>query len=442
MITLGSRADARPRSCRSPTRSTRARGIEIVEVPRGGRSTYHGPGQLVCYPILDLNVARPRPARLRARPRAGDRSRRWPRSGSRATRSSSRMPRGVWVDDRKIASIGVRCARWVTSHGFSLNADLDLGVYDLVRRLRPGRRPVHLDHRRDGPRRSRSTTLRGPVARALAESVRPRVLEPAGGVPWSELTRERPELDQGARAVGQHAASTSCARSCARAACTPCARRPTAPTSASAGAAARPRSRSWATSARAPAATARSPPAGRRGARIRWSRCGSPGPCRRWPAPRGGHLGRPRRSARQGRGATSPRRSARSGARAPECGIEVLVPDFLGFREEALRVVLDAAPDVFNHNIETAEHLYRRVRPKGDYRKALDLLDRAKDVWAELHPDRAADRDQERDHRRHGRVRRRHRRGDARPARRTASTWSPSASTSSRPRSTSSSTAG
>ena len=45
------------------------------------------------------------------------------------------------------------------------------------------------------------------------------------------------------------------------------------------------------------------------------------------------------------------------------------MPDFLGFREEALRIVLEAAPDVFNHNIETAEHLYRRVRPKGDYRR-------------------------------------------------------------------------
>jgi lipoic acid synthetase len=73
---------------------------------------------------------------------------------------------------------------------------------------------------------------------------------------------------------------------------------------------------------------------------------------------------------------------------SPECSVEVLVPDFLGFREEALRVVLEAAPDVFNHNIETAERLYRRVRPKGDYRKALDLLDRAKDVWAQLHPAR------------------------------------------------------
>jgi lipoyl synthase len=72
----------------------------------------------------------------------------------------------------------------------------------------------------------------------------------------------------------------------------------------------------------------------------------------------------------------------------PDCGIEVLVPDFLGFREQSLVAVLEAAPDVFNHNIETAEHLYRRVRPKGDYRQALDLLDRAKDVWGSLHPAR------------------------------------------------------
>jgi lipoic acid synthetase len=72
----------------------------------------------------------------------------------------------------------------------------------------------------------------------------------------------------------------------------------------------------------------------------------------------------------------------------PEVGIEVLVPDFLGFQDEALRLVLEAAPDVFNHNIETIERFYRRIRPKGDYRRALGLLDRAKDVWAELHPDR------------------------------------------------------
>ncbi len=72
----------------------------------------------------------------------------------------------------------------------------------------------------------------------------------------------------------------------------------------------------------------------------------------------------------------------------PEVGIEVLVPDFLGFQEDALRVVLEAEPDVFNHTIETIERFYRRIRPRGDYRLALQLLDRAKDVWAQLHPQR------------------------------------------------------
>jgi lipoic acid synthetase len=72
----------------------------------------------------------------------------------------------------------------------------------------------------------------------------------------------------------------------------------------------------------------------------------------------------------------------------PEVGIEVLVPDFLGFQEDALRVVLEAEPDVFNHNIETIERFYRRIRPRGDYRLALQLLDRAKDVWAQLQPQR------------------------------------------------------
>jgi len=74
--------------------------------------------------------------------------------------------------------------------------------------------------------------------------------------------------------------------------------------------------------------------------------------------------------------------------RSPACGVEVLVPDFLGFQDGALRIVLEAAPDVFNHNIETIERFYRRIRPKGDYCKALKLLDDAKDAWAELHPDR------------------------------------------------------
>lgn len=63
-------------------------------------------------------------------------------------------------------------------------------------------------------------------------------------------------------------------------------------------------------------------------------------------------------------------------SRLPDCGIEVLVPDFQG-REDSLRSVLEAGPDVLNHNVETVPQLYRRVRPDADYRRSMDLLARA-----------------------------------------------------------------
>ena len=79
--------------------------------------------------------------------------------------------------------------------------------------------------------------------------------------------------------------------------------------------------------------------------------------------------------------------------RGPECGVEVLVPDFLGFREQALRTVLAAAPGrVQPQHRDGASVSTGGCGRKGDYQKALDLLDRAKHVWAELYPDGAADR--------------------------------------------------
>jgi lipoyl(octanoyl) transferase len=129
VITLGSRAVRGEELLMAAVEYTR-RGIEVVEVSRGGRSTYHGPGQLVCYPVLDLRsrgkdlhqyVAQLEQAVI-------------------ATLASFQLEghvvegdhaSGVWVQQRKIASIGVRCARWVTTHGLSLNVDLDLEVYDL-----------------------------------------------------------------------------------------------------------------------------------------------------------------------------------------------------------------------------------------------------------------------------------------------------------------------
>ncbi len=63
---------------------------------------------------------------------------------------------------------------------------------------------------------------------------------------------------------------------------------------------------------------------------------------------------------------------------SPGCGVEVLIPDFRG-SEEALLTVLEAGPDVLNHNVETVAHLYKRVRPDADYRQSLQVLRRAAD---------------------------------------------------------------
>ena len=98
--------------------------VEIVETDRGGKSTYHGPGQLVCYPILDLK-------------RHGQDVKRYCRHleealirtlaplGVEARRIEGLT--GIWVDGppRKIASIGIHVSKWVTTHGYALNVDLD-----------------------------------------------------------------------------------------------------------------------------------------------------------------------------------------------------------------------------------------------------------------------------------------------------------------------------
>ena len=68
---------------------------------------------------------------------------------------------------------------------------------------------------------------------------------------------------------------------------------------------------------------------------------------------------------------------------SPRCGIEVLIPDFRG-READLLTVLEARPEVLNHNVETVPHLYRRVRPDADYGQSLEVLRRTAD-WRDVH---------------------------------------------------------
>ncbi len=127
VITLG--RNGHRRHLLSSPETLQEQGIEFVETDRGGDITYHGPVQLIGYPILDLSVIRKdvgwyvrtlEEVLIRT---AGD-------FGIRAGRREKLT--GVWVDGCKLAAIGVRISRWVTSHGFALNVETDLGSFQHI----------------------------------------------------------------------------------------------------------------------------------------------------------------------------------------------------------------------------------------------------------------------------------------------------------------------
>jgi lipoyl(octanoyl) transferase len=107
----------------------RDHGVELFEVERGGDVTFHGPGQLVGYPIIDLKRHR---TDLHWYLRSVEEGliRGLDELGIRADRHPGFT--GVWTNGRKIASIGVHARDWVTWHGFALNVNTDLSYFDLI----------------------------------------------------------------------------------------------------------------------------------------------------------------------------------------------------------------------------------------------------------------------------------------------------------------------
>ena len=127
VFTFGTRSD--PAHLLTPEETLRTLGAEVHWIDRGGDATWHGPGQLTGYPILDLS--------RRGRDLHGyvwgleqviiDVCEQY---GVTAARAAGRT--GVWVGDEKIAAIGVKIRRWVTYHGFAVNVDPDLRWFDHI----------------------------------------------------------------------------------------------------------------------------------------------------------------------------------------------------------------------------------------------------------------------------------------------------------------------
>lgn len=113
----------------APAETLSSLGAEVHHVDRGGEVTYHGPGQLVGYPIVDLR-------RLRMRPleyvRSLERLLIDTLAGYGIAAEAEGHPTGVWTGGAKIAAIGVRVSRGVTTHGFALNVSPDLGYFDHI----------------------------------------------------------------------------------------------------------------------------------------------------------------------------------------------------------------------------------------------------------------------------------------------------------------------
>ena len=130
VLTLGVRGDGGRSHILATADALAARGIEVLETGRGGDITYHGPGQIVGYPILDL-----KPDRCDVHRYVRDLEEvliRMAADCGIAARRAFEGLTGVWVGDEKLAAIGVRISRWITSHGFALNDTTNLSHFDLI----------------------------------------------------------------------------------------------------------------------------------------------------------------------------------------------------------------------------------------------------------------------------------------------------------------------
>ena len=129
VLTIGAGARHSHGNIVADSATLQAKGIQVVEVGRGGDVTYHGPGQLVGYPIVDL-----RPDRCDVRRYMRDLEEVMIRTAGTFGVTAERVSglTGVWVGNAKLGAIGVRISKWITSHGFAFNVMTDLEYFNLI----------------------------------------------------------------------------------------------------------------------------------------------------------------------------------------------------------------------------------------------------------------------------------------------------------------------
>ncbi len=340
-----------------------ADGIEVVETDRGGDVTCHAPGQLVLYPIVDLHFwRRDIAAYVRALEEIAIRVLR--DFGIQAWRGES--ARGVWTERGKIAALGVRVRRWVTSHGLSLNVNPRL---ELFRGINPCGAPgaAVTSMAEEGFDPARAPEVREAILEHFAKLFDRSLIraedEPGRRPRWLKAAiPSAPRALDVRRLVREKRLHTVCSSAhCPNA------------------------GECW---GQGTATFLINGDICTRSCRFCAVLTGRPRPL---------DPGEPRRVAEAAETlglrhvvVTSVDRDdlpdGGAGAFAetiaelrrllPGASVEVLIPDF-GGNLSALRTVFEARPDVLNHNIETVERLYRTVRPQARYERSLGVLRQA-----------------------------------------------------------------
>ncbi len=350
----GSEADLR-----LPEEALHEKGIGVSRVERGGMATFHGPGQLVAYPIVKLHeqdLHRFLAGLLGAMETVLQ------SYGLRPERKKGQP--GLWVGGAKVASVGVAVRKWVTFHGIAVNVNTDPRWFDcIVPCGHPGERITSIE--RELGRQIDMAEVKERFVEAFAEYFAyARVLRagkrPSRHPPWLHLRAASPEAVGG---MEERLRGWGLGTVCQSAHCPnlgECFSRGTA-TFMILGTVCSRRCRFCAVDKGIPKAPDPGEPErvalAAKAMGLAYVVVTS---VTRDDLPDGGarHFADTIRSIRQ---------------HCPGAKVEVLVPDFQGC-EADLGAVCDARPDVFNHNVETVPRLYESVRPQADYRRSLDVL--------------------------------------------------------------------